>query len=864
MNRQSGELEGDCREITEERLVELLQHSSRQEVEAFAKSLGSKPKGSKADIVMQIKVAISKDNEKFKKAFSKLWGRSGGWVSGTCTHGIIYCVKFVLRAEGPRDYIDLLLSMKHQPNIVVSDMANMLVAHGNKRQNGMFQPFNGMVAEPTVGNVQMAKNGQLDISLPWLTGTERRHDCTDSQYVHPISGSDWHLCLFDRFHERNVKKEEEVMRRITHVKQLKGRLNSQKDEQLHAKYNHDMRYLNEMQPINHIFLFRCNIDVHNERVNHRMLEELKSNYGFDLTRDKNGCVLIDKDHRLQKNIPRKRHYIPETKRHDDPSTKTTTLCTGDDSQTVRIPETVHARSLVCESGKADAQLIDKNQILQRNISHKRKFTPEITRSDEPSNKRTNLFTEEDTQTASTPQTEPKRPFVCDRNKADEPPTGKTDTAAVNDHGTASNPIDCANVPDQPVPFLEQFWLWDLCLKHKDKKLIEDGYWLNDQIINAAIILLKKMKPEMGGLQDVITQRYGHDSIGSQSHFVQIVCINDCHWITISNINALPMEVFIYDCMLRMSERPALKRITYPPDVGEIACKLLRPSGNLNFSVMDVHQQTGAYDCGLFAIAHAASVCIDLDPGSVTFNQPLMRTALLNSLQTRDMTGFVRTILVTKPSRALRALYQWQIKVFCTCRLPVDGADMVQCITCKKWFHKKCISGDIQATWICAVCTARRNAAEERRIADLKDIPKLREMSSKNQHTAEMEQLYDAINKLHKETLPDGRNHIGCITGEEYRQSFSDSKHMRGITYSVPQRKEFFITIFHEEHSTPDDILVSVVHEIAHAVRNLQGIPGTPHGRQFKRIMKSIFKCVKAKQRELPTPYCDVSIDLKKL
>ena len=113
----------------EERLLEMLQQSKRQEVESLAKSLGAKPKGSKLDIIMLIKKLISKDNQKFEKAFSKLWGNSGGWVSMVCNHGVVYALKFVLRAESPRDYVDLLLSMKHQPNVTVSDMANILVAH---------------------------------------------------------------------------------------------------------------------------------------------------------------------------------------------------------------------------------------------------------------------------------------------------------------------------------------------------------------------------------------------------------------------------------------------------------------------------------------------------------------------------------------------------------------------------------------------------------------------------------------------------------------------------------------------------------------------------------------------------------------
>ena len=40
---------------------------------------------------------------------------------------------------------------------------------------------------------------------------------------HPVSGSEHHLSLYDRLHEKNVKKDEEALRRVTNVKELKGK-----------------------------------------------------------------------------------------------------------------------------------------------------------------------------------------------------------------------------------------------------------------------------------------------------------------------------------------------------------------------------------------------------------------------------------------------------------------------------------------------------------------------------------------------------------------------------------------------------------------------------------------------------------------
>lgn len=105
----------------------------------------------------------------------------------------------MLRSEGPRDYIDLLLSMAHKQNIVISDMANMLVAHSKNRTNSMFHTNDGMVAEPTEENIKLDNEGKLGKSFSWIEGEKPKDVQKDA---HPVSGSTQY---FDRFHEKNVK-----------------------------------------------------------------------------------------------------------------------------------------------------------------------------------------------------------------------------------------------------------------------------------------------------------------------------------------------------------------------------------------------------------------------------------------------------------------------------------------------------------------------------------------------------------------------------------------------------------------------------------------------------------------------------------
>ena len=98
----------------------------------------------------------------------------GGWLSISCPHKVVYALKFILRAEGPRDYIDLLLCFKYQPTIVICDMAHMVASHGNVRQPGMFSPFEGRLAEPSPTMISQAKDGGFvrNMCLTWLRDTK--------------------------------------------------------------------------------------------------------------------------------------------------------------------------------------------------------------------------------------------------------------------------------------------------------------------------------------------------------------------------------------------------------------------------------------------------------------------------------------------------------------------------------------------------------------------------------------------------------------------------------------------------------------------------------------------------------------------
>ena len=183
--------------------------------------------------------------------------------------------------------------MKFQPNICIIDMAHMVVAHGNKRKSNMFLPNDGMISEISEENIEKALFGTLSVSLPWL---EKEYASTPSVIddVHPVTGSGTRFCLFDRFHERNTVKRKEILRRVTHIKELKGVVNTQRDEQLHAAHRYDSCFLNVMIPVNHIFLLCSIIDLKNATKNICKIQETKLLSKHEVYQDSLGRLMLSK------------------------------------------------------------------------------------------------------------------------------------------------------------------------------------------------------------------------------------------------------------------------------------------------------------------------------------------------------------------------------------------------------------------------------------------------------------------------------------------------------------------------------------------------------------------------------------------
>ena len=109
---------------------------------------------------------------------------------------------------------------------------------------------------------------------------------------------------------------------------------------------------------------------------------------------------------------------------------------------------------------------------------------------------------------------------------------------------------------------------------------------------------------------------------------------------------------------------------------------------ITISYNNVQWQSGTNDCGLFAIAFAATICSGKNAATKVFDQALMRQHLKVCCIKGHISSFPEQI--GKRMGTIKAPHQETLHVFCICRFPYMGEVMVQCEGCSMWYHLPCI------------------------------------------------------------------------------------------------------------------------------------------------------------------------------
>ncbi len=122
-------------------------------------------------------------------------------------------------------------------------------------------------------------------------------------------------------------------------------------------------------------------------------------------------------------------------------------------------------------------------------------------------------------------------------------------------------------------------------------------------------------------------------------FIQVIHADECHWITVSNINVSTKSEFsdavvIYDS----SHYPSVSISTK-----KAICSLVQPKSDvLLFDVANCMSQTNGSDCGLHAIASATELAHGFDPVFCQWDTDIMRQHLLSCLENGKLERFPTT------------------------------------------------------------------------------------------------------------------------------------------------------------------------------------------------------------------------------
>lgn len=141
--------------------------------------------------------------------------------------------------------------------------------------------------------------------------------------------------------------------------------------------------------------------------------------------------------------------------------------------------------------------------------------------------------------------------------------------------------------------------------------------------------------------------------------------------------------------------------------------LYKPPGTaLTIELASVQQQNGVHDCGVFAIAFMAELCLgkgNPSAAAAVFDQSRIRAHLVSCLRKGTFSTFPKlTGISSRKKIRLGKTSTLSEELHCICRMPDIYADrMIECDTCAKWFHITCVhiaKNARKSQWICPSCS----------------------------------------------------------------------------------------------------------------------------------------------------------------
>ena len=134
-------------------------------------------------------------------------------------------------------------------------------------------------------------------------------------------------------------------------------------------------------------------------------------------------------------------------------------------------------------------------------------------------------------------------------------------------------------------------------------------------------MLKAKCPHISGLQSVVLAKK-MALVPQPDEFLQVLNVNENHWILIYTIECPPSTVNVYDSLHGRLSSQALR---------VVADLIQSRAADITLRYMDVQWQSNGYDCGLFALANATALCDATDPSIYYFTGSIQNATPFSGL-----------------------------------------------------------------------------------------------------------------------------------------------------------------------------------------------------------------------------------------
>ena len=183
-------------------------------------------------------------------------------------------------------------------------------------------------------------------------------------------------------------------------------------------------------------------------------------------------------------------------------------------------------------------------------------------------------------------------------------------SCVNVSTTCCDTIDLTDCVEHKAPAQS-----DLDMPTRSQlEILTTNAWLDDSLMDLGQKMLSQQYPHISGFQSVVlSEKFAF--VPQPDEFIQILNLNNNHWIVISTIGCPAATVNVYDSL----------HCTLPSRAQRVVADILQcQSTHITVRYPDVQWQSNSHDCGLFALANATALCARLDPCTLSFEHARMR------------------------------------------------------------------------------------------------------------------------------------------------------------------------------------------------------------------------------------------------